>query len=367
MLRTSLKYFDWPLFAAVLLLSFTGLIMVYSTGLGGSAVESSLWLKQGLALTFGVLGLFFFAKLDYRFLRKSSSVLYFLAIALLLGVLFFGAEIRGSRRWFDLGLINFQPAEFSKFALLIILAKYFQIKGPMLQKFRYVLWSSLYALIPAGLISLQPDLGSAVIHVALWLGMLSMTLVPKRYFLYLVVMFLIVSALSWQFFLEDYQKDRVRSFLDPTADPLGRGYNVRQAMVAVGAGGVFGSGLARGLQSQLKFLPERQTDFIFASTVEELGVVGGGLVLLLFGFLLWRFIKIQRRARDLFGTYLAAGIFFLVFTQMLINIGMNLALLPVTGVTLPLLSYGGSSLAVICALMGVMENIARNSVPVRFA
>ncbi|MDZ4244202.1 MAG: rod shape-determining protein RodA [Candidatus Doudnabacteria bacterium] len=366
MLTRHLKYFDWPLFAVSILLSLVGLVMIYSTGLAGVLTESNLWVRQLAALLIGIVGLFFFATFDYHFLKKSGNWLYAIGMVLLLAVVLFGPEIRGSKRWFDLGLFNFQPAEISKFALLVILAKYLQYKGALTQKFRYVIWSFFYVLVPAALIMLEPDLGSASVHVAIWLGLLLVSPMPRRYFLYLLVMFLLVSSIAWQFFLVPYQQDRIRSFLDPTADPLGRGYNAIQSIVAIGSGGPWGRGLARGLQSQLRFLPERQTDFIFASTVEELGLVGGGLVILLIIFLLWRIFKIAFASRDLFGTYLAAGIFFLFFTQVAVNIGMNLGLLPVTGITLPFLSYGGSSLVVTFWLVGILESVARHSVPVRF-
>ncbi len=362
---SKLKYFDWFLFAGIVLLSLVGLMMIYSTGLAGIA-ESTLWTKQLAALALGFFALFFFSSQDYQFLRKGSSFVYLVSIALLLAVLFFGQEIRGARRWFDLGFVNFQAAEFSKFALIILLAKYFQVRQAVLARFGYVLLSFLYVLPLIVLIMFQPDLGSAVAHLVIWVGLLFVSPMPRRFFLYLLVIFLIVAAFAWQFFLAGYQKDRIYSFLDPTADPLGHGYNVIQSVVAVGSGGVWGTGLARGLQSQLKFLPERQTDFIFASTAEELGLVGGGLVLLFLGFSLLRMGKILRGARDYFGVYLVAGVWFLLITQSVINIGMNLGLLPVTGVTLPFLSYGGSSLVVMLSLIGIVESVARHSIPVRF-
>lgn len=361
----SLKFFDWPLLAAAVILSLSGLMMIYSIGLGGEA-GAALWIRQLLALVIGLGGLFFFSNIDYHFFEKNSSLFYLLALGLLVLVLLVGVSIRGSTRWFDLGLVNFQPAEFSKFALIVVLAKFFQRHGKLTQRFRHVLWSAVLVIIPAVLITLQPDLGSAAILFGLWVGLLLVSPMPRRYFLYLLVLFLVVGALAWQFFLAPYQQDRIRSFLDPTADPLGRGYNVIQSIVAVGSGGLLGRGLARGLQSQLQFLPERQTDFIFASTVEELGLLGGGLILLLFLFVLWRMIKIIRGARDLFGMYLAAGVFFLVLIQLAINVGMNLGLLPVTGITLPFLSYGGSSLVIMFWLLGIVESIARHSSPVRF-
>lgn len=358
MLHKFYKFFDWPLFASALLLSLIGLMMIYSTGLGGTA-DSFLWVRQAVALGLGVLGLIFLSSLDYNIFHKASGVLYVFSLALLVLVLFFGQEIRGAARWFDLGFFSFQPAEFSKLALIVFLANFLKLKQPMLQKFRYVLWSGIYPGIIAVLLMLQPDLGSAIIHMAIWAGMLLVSPVPRRFLLYLLVIFLVIAAVSWVSFLHDYQKDRIRSFLHPAADPQGQGYNVIQSIVAVGAGGLHGRGLARGPQSQLQFLPERQTDFIFASLVEELGLIGGGLVLALFFLVFSRLIKIAGKAREIFGAYLVGGFFFLILTQILVNVGMNLGLVPVTGVTLPFLSYGGSSLLLTFFMMGIAESVAR--------
>ena len=359
------RRFDWLFFSGVMVLVSIGVMMIYSTGLASSG-DRTLWLKQLLAVGLGLAGLFFFSSLDYRFFRKNSSVIYLLAVIMLVAVLLFGVQIRGSTRWFDLGFFNFQPAELSKLALIVLLAKYFQVQRPFLKKFRFVILSFAYAALPAILIMQQPDLGSALVLFAIWGGMLLFSPVPKRYLLYLLIIFLIVSAVSWNFVLHDYQKDRVHTFLEPTLDPQGRGYNVIQSMVAIGSGGLGGRGLARGLQSQLRFLPERQTDFIFASTVEELGLLGGALILLCLGFMLFRIIAILRRTPDTFGAMLAAGIFFLFLSQAVINIGMNLGLLPVTGITLPFVSYGGSSLMIMLWVAGIVESLAINSAPVRF-
>lgn len=359
------KYFDWPLLASVLILSLVGLTMIYSTGLSNQT-ESSLWLKQLVALVIGMAGLFFFSALDYRFWAKNSVWVYGFSILLLLGVLIVGTDIRGSTRWYNLGFANFQPAEFSKLALLLVLAKFLESRGMLIQKFGNVLQSFLYVIVPVGLIMAQPDLGTAGVHVGIWLGLLYLGPIPKRFFLYLLVAFLIFAVVAWQFVLAPYQKVRVESFLNPTSDPLGRGYNVLQSIVAVGSGGLTGTGLARGLQSQLRFLPERQTDFIFASTVEELGLLGGGLVLALVIFALFRMIRIMTRARDSFGAYVAGGAVFLFAGQAIINIGMNLGLFPVTGITLPFLSYGGSSIVISFWIIGILQNIHARSVPVRF-
>ncbi|OGE76202.1 MAG: rod shape-determining protein RodA [Candidatus Doudnabacteria bacterium RIFCSPHIGHO2_02_FULL_48_21] len=357
--------FDWIFFTAALVLTAVGIMMIYSTGFAAT-VESSLWIRQLAALVIGLAGMFFFSSLDYRFLRKNSSLIYIGAILLLGLVLIMGLEIRGSKRWFELGPVNFQPAELSKLALIIILAKYFQVRQPFLQKFRYIILSFIYVLIPVVLIMLQPDLGSALVHLGIWAGMLLMAGIPRRFYLYLFLTFVLVSGGAWQFLLQDYQKDRILTFVDPAADPLGRGYNVIQSMVAVGSGGIFGRGLARGLQSQLRFLPERQTDFIFASTVEELGFFGGTLVLVFLGMVVFRILRIVKRSEDSFGAYLAAGAFFLLLTQIVINVAMNIGLLPVTGITLPFLSYGGSSLVATFWLVGLVESVAIHSTQVRF-
>lgn len=359
------RHFDWPLFFAVLLLSLLGIVMIYSTGLQGDEL-GGLWIRQLLALGLGLLGLFFFSSLDYHYFQRASTWFYLFSIGLLALVLIFGNEIRASRRWFDLGLVNFQPAEFSKFALIVILAKFFQTHKLLLGKFRYVLASMAYALIPAALIIRQPDFGSAAVHLVIWLGLLLISRIPWRSMVLLLLIFAIMGGLAWQMVLHDYQKARVVNFFNPTADPLGQGYNVRQAIVAIGSGGLTGAGLARGFQSQLRFLPERHTDFIFATTIEELGLLGGSVVLVLFLFIFWRLVQILKRARDLFGIYLAAGILFLFLAQSIVNTGMNIGLFPVTGITLPFMSYGGSSLVITLFLIGVVQNISQSSIPVKF-
>lgn len=360
-----LRFFDWPLFVSAILLTGTGVMMIYSTGIS-SEVESFFWVRQVIALCLGVLGLFFFTSVDYRLFRRLATGIYLLSLFLLLATLLFGQEIRGAERWFDFGFFSFQPAEFSKLALILVLASFFQQKQTDLKKFRFVLGSAVFPGIIVILLMLQPDLGSAIIHIVIWAGMLFISTVPRRFLLYMLVIFLVLSVLSWVFLLHDYQKDRISSFLNPAADPSGRGYNAIQSIVAIGSGGLLGTGLARGLQSQLKFLPERQTDFIFASTVEELGFVGGGVVLLLFMLLLSRLFKIIRDGRELFGVYCSTGIYALLCGQIFINVGMNLGLVPVTGVTLPFLSYGGSSLVITFWLVGIAESIFRRLKAAKF-
>lgn len=357
------QYFDIYLFSSSILLLLLGLLMIYSTTLESS---TNLSFRQGLFAVLSLVFLFLAAFYDYRSLQKATPFLYVIIILLLAGVLFFGTEIRGSTRWFNLGFFTIQPAEFAKIILVIVMAKFLSRQGEKLKDFRYVLLSALYILLPAGLILIEPDLGSALVVLATWFGMLIFSAMNKKHILILIAAFLVLALFSWQFLLHDYQKTRVETFLNPSKDPQGQGYNVLQSIIAVGSGHLLGRGVGRGLQSQLKFLPERQTDFIFASTAEELGLIGSSVIIILYFVIFFRLIKTVQRARDNFGMYLALGIFFMLFVQVVINIGMNLGLLPVTGIPLPLVSYGGSSLVVTLISLGLIQSIVAKQKAVRF-
>ncbi len=235
-----------------------------------------------------------------------------------------------------------------------------------MKAFRYVLLSLLYVSIPVLLILIEPELGSALVVLFTWFAMLMFSKMNKKHLLMLLVIFLVLGFLGWNFLLEEYQKQRVFTFLNPYEDPLGEGYNVLQSIIAVGSGELFGRGLGRGLQSQLKFLPERQTDFIFASTAEELGLLGSGVILALYLVLFIRLMKAAAVARDNFGMYLSLGILFMLLIQVFINIGMNVGLFPVTGIPLPLLSYGGSSLIVTLLALGLVESVIARRKALKF-
>ena len=231
---------------------------------------------------------------------------------------------------------------------------------------RYVLLSAVYVSIPALLILIEPDLGSALVIFFTWLGMLLCSKMNKKHLAVLLLVGVLASSFGWFFVLHEYQKNRIYTFLDPSQDPQGRGYNVLQSIIAVGSGGIFGRGVGRGLQSQLKFLPERQTDFIFASTAEELGLLGGIFILTMFGVIFSRLLAAARRARDNFGMYLTLGIFFMFLVQVVVNIGMNVGLVPVTGIPLPLLSYGGSSLLTTMFALGLAQSVVARQKAVKF-
>ncbi|MGE5298181.1 MAG: rod shape-determining protein RodA [Acidobacteriaceae bacterium] len=356
------KYFDVTLFGSSFILLLLGLLMIYSTTLG----SPGMLLRQIIAAGIGLLAMFALAFYDYRNLKKLTSIIYIAIIGLLVLVLFIGSNIRGSARWIDLGFYNIQPAEFAKLAMVIIMAKYLDRQDEKLKAFRYVFLSAVYVLIPVALVMAEPDLGSSLILLFTWAGMLLFSKIRKRQLAILVAVGLVAAIASWFLLLHDYQKQRVFTFLDPSLDPQGRGYNVIQSITAVGSGEIFGRGVGRGLQSQLKFLPERQTDFIFASTAEELGLIGSTIVLGLFFVILYRIVKACLHARDNFGLYLCLGILFMLFFQVVINVGMNIGIMPVTGIPLPLVSFGGSSLLTTLLSLGLVQSVVARQKALKF-
>lgn len=337
--------------------------MIYSTTLNS---PTNLLGRQLIYAVLGFIGLFALAFFDYRKLKKSSGWLYVLIILSLVLVWFLGRNVRGSTRWIDFGIFRLQPAEFAKLITVIIMAKFLDQSGEKLKDFRYVLLSAVYMGLPALLILIEPDLGSALVIFSTWLAMLLFSKMNKKHLAVLLVSVTVLSAFSWFFVLHDYQKNRIYTFLNPNKDPQGRGYNVLQSIIAVGSGSLTGRGVGRGLQSQLKFLPERQTDFIFASTAEELGLLGSAFIISMFGVIFYRLIKAARQARDNFGMYLSLGLLFMLLVQVVINIGMNTGILPVTGIPLPLLSYGGSSLITTMLAIGLAQSIIARQKAVRF-
>lgn len=358
------KYFDVPLVVAALLLVISGLALLYSVSL--TSGQTDLFFKQLLFLCGGLLGFFFFAFFDYHTLAKANRVAYVAMALLLTYVLIFGRFARGGRRWFDLGLFSIQLAEFAKVVVILGLARLLYLRRGQINAWSNIAWSFLYAGIPAVLVLLEPDLGSALVILGIWAGVILTSPIQKKFILSLALAAVVLGGATWQFFLKDFQRDRILVFLNPALDPRGRGYNVTQANIAVGSGRWFGRGLGQGLQSQHKFLPERHTDFIFAASAEEVGFVGSSVILLLYLFFFSRILSVMRRARDDLGMYVAAGVFFLFFTHAVVNIAMNVGLLPVTGIPLPFFSAGGSSLAVSLIALGIIQNVAIQSKVLRF-
>ncbi len=359
-----LRYFDLPLLVVSGLLLMAGLAIQYSVSLSGGTME--IFYRQLIFSVAGVILFLLLASYNYHKLAKINRVVYVLIIFALAYLLIFGDPIRGSARWIDIGFFRLQPAEIAKIIVGIGLSRWLYLKRGQINSWKSLLTTLLIAAIPAVLILREPDLGSAIIIMAIWFGLLVISPVRRIYIIIFLILGLLFAGVSWKLFLHDYQRERIEVFLDPDKDPKGSGYNVRQAIIAVGSGELFGRGLGRGLQSQLKFLPERQTDFIFASASEEIGFIGCLALLVLYYFLFRRLLHIMKYARDDLAMYITGSVLFFFIAQVLINIGMNIGLLPVTGIPLPFLTYGGSSLLVVCAALGIVQNISKQSKALRF-
>ncbi len=349
-----IKNINWFLFVLSIALVIFGLVSIYSTSFDSSRFVN--FQKQAIFSIIGIvimIGAMFFA--DYRVLRNYSGVLYLAAIAVLIFTVIFSEKTRGVYSWISVGALNFQPAEFIKIILVVILAKYFSVKN--VADFKYVVISGIYSGVLIGLIAMQPDFGMAAIFLIIWI---SMSVAGGIKFKHLAIVFAvvgIVGILSWGYVLRDYQKARITTFLDPGKDPLGRGYNIIQSKIAIGSGGIIGKGFGHGTQSQLNFLPEKYSDFIFAALAEESGFLGVSLLFFLFGCVFWQIFLIVKRVNDSFGKLLVFGFGIMIFCNFFINIAANLSLLPVTGVPLPFISYGGSSLIATLLALGLIQNI----------
>lgn len=353
---------DWVLIVASALLVGIGLVAVWSFAPPGLNLfgRQLAWVLLGLAVFFG------FSLLDYRIFRNHGLflvALYLAAAASLMLLLLVAPATRGVRAWFQVGGAGVQPVELTKLVIVLVLAKYFSRRHVEIARPRHLVISGLYVALAAALVLAQPDLGSAVILGAVWLAVVSFSGIRFTHLLTFLFLAAAGAAVAWALLLAPYQKSRITAFLDPGRDPEGAGYNTIQAMVAAGSGGLLGKGIGYGTQSHLAFLPEPETDFIFAALVEETGFAGGFLVLTLFGALLWRVIRIGGQAQDNFSKLYAVGLASLLFTEVFVHVAINLGLLPVTGIALPLISYGGSSLITTLAALGILQSVRIHSVP----
>ena len=352
-----LRHFDWILQTAVVLLLVLSVAVIFSTTFDQSGGPKQA-LLQGVfaALGFGLVVVF--GVTDYRVFRRTAGVLYLSMLGSLLLVKIIGSTALGATRWIDFGFFQFQPSEFAKIVMVIVLAKVFADHQKNLDSLRTFLVSLGYTLVPVILVASQPDLGTAMVIMAIWVGMAVAAGLPKRFFAWATGVGVAAFPIFWFFIFRDYQKNRVMTFINPANDPLGAGYNVKQAQIAVGSGGLWGRTLGQGTQSQLNFLPVQHTDFIFAVLAEELGFVGAFFLIVLLGTVALRALSIARSARDFFGYQLAIGILAIVLFQTLINIGMNTGIMPVTGIPLPFVSYGGSSVLMLLLAIGILQSVA---------
>jgi len=360
MLR-QLKNLDWILIASSFLLIGFGLLSIYSSSLGKN--DFSNFKKQVVFFVIGVALMFFLSFFDWRTFRENSSLilaLYFICLVALAGLFFFAPSIRGVKTWYKIGNFSLDPIEFTKIVLIILLAKYFSMRHVEMYRVRHILFSGFFTFLPAVLIFFQPNLGSVLILISIWLGILIISGIQLRHFLILLLCAFLVFALSWNFLLKDYQKIRVISFISPQIEPLGINWNQNQAKIAIGSGKIFGQGIGQGSQTQYGFLPEPQTDFIFSAIAEETGLAGVSFLLLLFLILIWRIFKIALSSQTNFSRLFSAGLAILFISQIFIHIGMNLGLLPIIGISLPLVSYGGNGLISLLMGIGILENIKNN-------
>ena len=354
-----LKKIDWILTAVVLVLCSVSLLELYSIDAGNQT--SNFFVKQFIFIVFGLIIMFALSFFDCRIFRTQPAiliVLYIILLLLLIFVLILGKQIRGTFSWFRFGEIGFEPVELAKIVIILILAKFFSGRHVEMFRIRHIIASAVYLFIPVGLVLLQPDLGSTLILVLIWLGIVILSGIKPRHLLIVLFSGLILASLAWVFVLKPYQHARILTFLNPAKDPLGYSYNLIQSKIAIGSGSFWGKGLGHGTQGQLNFLPEKQSDFTFAVFAEEWGFLGVLFLFVIYLLFFWRLIKIISNCTNNFFRLFVAGFAIMVFVQIFINVGMNLGLLPIAGISLPFISYGGSNLLVNFIALGIIQNIA---------
>lgn len=352
--------FDWSLFVVPLILVSLGIATIFSITTPG---ERNLAFPQAIFSIVGVAVMVVLTFLDYRALKPLAPYLYGGAFLLLILVLLIGSVQFGAKRWIDVGLFQVQPSELMKPILVIFLARLFSDKTNL--SWPRLCLSLLFIGAPMALVMRQPDAGSAILLALASLPIVFLANLRRDQWAALIFLFLVSLPLLWGV-LQPYQKQRLVTFLNPRSDPFGAGYNALQAQIAVGAGGVFGRGFGQGSQSTLQFLPVPHTDFIFAGVAEATGFVGSAILLFLFAFLIWRVVKLVWLSQDRFGSMVAAGLSALLLFSVFINVGMNLGVAPVTGIPLPFVSYGGSSLITSFAIIGILQSIYLRHKKIRF-
>lgn len=347
---------DWVLLGAIVPLLGAGLVTMNSfTGEGKFFGHQLLW----IAISVGVL--FILAFNDFRFLRRTSVIVaLFLGVVVLLSALFiFGSTFKGAQSWFNLGGFSFQPSDLAKLALILLLAKYFSRRHIEIANIRHIIVSGFYAMILFILVLFQPDFGGAIIIFLIWFGMVLVSGISKKHLALVFIVGTITFGILWTAVFQDYQKQRILTFVHPLTDIQGAGYNAYQSTIAVGSGGFMGKGVGYGTQSRLKFLPEYQTDFIFAAFAEEWGFVGVATLFVFFGIVIWRILANAVKGATNFEMLYGVGVAILFIGHFVIHVGMNIGLLPVTGLTMPFLSYGGTHLILEFAALGILLGMRR--------
>lgn len=351
-------HIDWILFFATLPLLGAGLITMNSfTGADAYFAKQLIWMVVSIAVFFGL------ASLDLHFLKKTEVITFVFGAtcAVLLLLFLVGTVSKGAQSWFSLGFFSIQPSDPAKLVLILLLSKYFSRRHIEIAHIRHIVVSGLYAFIIFFLILMQPDFGSAIIIFFIWLGMVLVSGISKKHLFTVFAIATLTFVGLWSFAFADYQKARIMNFIHPLADIQGSGYNAYQSTITIGSGQLFGKGIGYGTQSRLHFLPEYQTDFIFAAFSEEWGFVGSMLVLILFTIIIYRILVNAMHGAGNFEILFGAGVAIFLMTHIFINIGMNMGVLPVTGITVPFMSYGGSHLIMEFAALGILMSMRKNA------
>lgn len=352
----NLASIDWLMFFSALLISLAGLVTM-SSFVG----ENTFFERQLLWIGISVTAFLVCSMVDFRFLRRTGVVvaLFLISCAALVALFFFGSVFKGAQSWFDFGFFAFQPSDPIKLVVILVLAKYFTRRHVEIAHIRHIIVSALYVFVIFILVFLQPDFGSALIIMSLWFGMVLVSGISKRHLFFVLGTGVLAFAILWLFVFAPYQKQRIMTFIHPLTDIQGAGYNAYQSTIAVGSGELAGKGIGFGTQSKLSFLPEYQTDFIFAAFAEEWGFVGVLLLFSLFGVLFYRIIRLSFHGASNFEVLFGLGVAILFISHFVIHVGMNIGLLPVTGTTIPFMSYGGSHLLTEFVALGVVSGMSR--------
>jgi rod shape determining protein RodA len=357
--RRLLLNFDWVLLSMVFAICGIALVNLYSAGSSLASLKGSpIYIKQTVWILMGIVFMGVFFSIDYRTIVRHAYEIYGVSILLLLVVFFLGEITRGTQRWISFGGFSLQPSELLKLTIILVLARFFNANGVNQSYTLRRLWVPIaLVLVPFLLIMKQPDLGTAMMILIIFVSMTLFVGVNWKSIVLVVSTGILMTPLCWAV-LKDYQKERILTFLDPDKDPLGSGYHIIQSIIAIGSGGIIGKGFMKGTQSQLRFLPEHQTDFVFSVFAEEWGFLGSSLLIFIFLCLVLWSLRIAKTSRDLLGTLIAFGIAMLIFWELFINLGMVLGIFPVVGIPLPFLSYGGSAIVVLMSSIGLLMNVS---------
>lgn len=354
---TNWAKFDYYMIVCMLVLLGFGLVSIWSAGGGGAITMSHPVFRQIVYTVVGVPILIAMTLLDYRYVKTFSWVIYAGSLLLLASLTVMGTTIGGSTRWLLIGPISIQPSEVAKLAVIIVLAAFIADRRHEMDRFVNFILSGVIVAVPAALVYLQPDLGTTGVFAFIWLIMMVISRTRLLFLIGTALLSIPLALITWMFLLQDYMRDRLLISFNPERDVLGAGYNIIQAQITIGSGGLLGHGLTGGTQSQMDLLRVRTTDFIFAHAMGMFGFLGGIALFVVIGLLLWRMMRITQETQDPFAQLLAAGITAMILFQAFVNIGMNVGIMPVTGIPLPFVSLGGSSLWTSLAAVGLLQSV----------